>query len=33
MQVMADDVAPFLFNSGDTKKILFFDQFLTQQIL
>jgi hypothetical protein len=30
MEQMAADVQPFLFNSTDTKKILFFEQFLSQ---
>lgn len=30
MKSMADDVAPFLFNPGDTKKITFFEDFIRQ---
>jgi predicted nucleotidyltransferase component of viral defense system len=30
MQQMAEDVAPFLFNASDSKKILLFEQFLSQ---
>jgi len=33
MEQMAADVQPFLFNSTDTKKILFFEQFLSQNKL
>jgi hypothetical protein len=33
MEQMAADVQPFLFNSTDTKKILFFEQFLSQNQL
>lgn len=30
MKAMADDVAPFLFNNTDTKKIIMFEQYLKQ---
>lgn len=33
MTQMAEDVAPFLFNSSDTKKVAFFEHFLLQQKL
>jgi hypothetical protein len=33
MTEMAKHVAPFLFNDSDTKKIIYYEQYLTQQKL
>jgi hypothetical protein len=30
MKAMADDVAPFLFNNVDAKKVVMFEQYLKQ---